>query len=105
MASEAERQLIDPDTYLNRLRGWRSYGDAHRHGVSFEDWCAKGTDYYWYPQLLMDYFRDSQYTQSVRVMDEPEPLGGGKGLVETIACVTDHGAGHDSVAPSHPARR
>lgn len=99
MSNEAERQLIGPDTYLNRLGGWRSYGDAHRHGVSFEDWCAKGTDY-WYPQLLMDYYRDSQFTQSVSVMGEPEMLGAGKGLVETVACVTEGGADYDSVAPA-----
>ena len=99
MVSEAGRQLIGPETYFNRLGGWRSLRAAERRGVSFEDWCANNPDY-WYPQLLADHYKHGRMTQDVRVIGEPEPLGEGQGMVKTIPSLVDGGSGCDSLAPA-----
>ena len=99
MASEAGRQLIDPATYINRQGGWRSLGATLRRGVSFEDWSAEGSDY-WYPQMLVDHYENGRMTQVVGVLGEPELLGKGKGMVETFPALTDTGWGRDALAPA-----
>ena len=100
MAREADRQLIDPATYLNRHGGRRSLRAAERRGVSLEDWCAHGSDY-WYPRLLVGHYRDCRTsTPDVSVLGKPELLGNGKGVVQTIPCWTDGGTCYDALAPA-----
>ena len=98
MASEADQQLISPEAYFNRQEGWRSVGAARRRGVPFEDWCD-GSDY-WYPRLLVDYYRDSRTTPDVSVLGEPKMLGQGRGMVKTIPSRGDAASGCDGLAPA-----
>lgn len=96
MAHRARTVLIDPRTFI-KCRG----GDlvaARRRGVSLEDWCACSG--YWHPGSLLDYLRGARHSLSVRVVDEPVPLGEGNGSVKTIACVRGSGVGDDSLVPA-----
>ena len=101
MAAEAQRILVDPQAFFNSPSGRRAVMLVIRSGMSLEEWLASGApgSGYWYPPLLLDYNNGDWPSQHVRVVGLPEPLGVGKGRVETAGTAAESGAGHGSPAP------
>lgn len=102
MAHMAQRELIDPHAFFNGPNGRRAIWPIVRRGISLEGWLADGApgSGYWYPPLLLDYYNGGPFPLRVGVMDVPEPLGNGNGLVETHGTAGESGAGHGSPAPA-----
>ena len=102
MAHTARSELIDPHTFFNGVNGRQAIWPIVRRGIALEDWLAHGApgSGYWFPPLLLDYHNGRQFPLRVDVMGVPEPLGEGRGLVETLGTVTESGGGGGSPAPA-----
>ena len=102
MAHVAQRELIDPHAFFNGPNGHQAIWSIVRRGIALEDWLADGApgSGYWYPPLLLDYHNGDPCPLRVGVIGAPEPLGEGRGLVETQGTAGENGAGHGSPAPA-----
>ena len=102
MAHTAQRELIDPQAFFNGPNGRQAIWSIVRRRIALEDWLADGApgSGYWYPPLLLDYHNGGPCPLRVGVIGVPEPLGEGKGLVETHGTAGESGTGHGSPAPA-----